>query len=258
MDEESMTRAPIRVLVVDDEPLARRGLIRMLQDHDGFEVIGECSNGGDAINAIRNENIDLILLDVEMPEHNGFEVLQLAGMASLPLVIFVTAFDRYALKAFDAHALDYVVKPVDPDRFHQALERAKVAIQNKEAGSRLQTLIDELDQSHPNPKCILTRAGGLTSLIPVEEIDWLQAADNYVRVHAGNQVFLHRETLSRLADRLHSNRFVRIHRSHIVNLDRVHQMRLIGRGDAEIQLLDGTKLTVSRRFRKNLEDLFPR
>ncbi len=252
-----MTDSTFRVLVVDDEPLARKGLVRLVAAREGFEVAGECSNGKEAVRALREESFDLVLLDVEMPELDGFGVLEEVGAAAMPHVVFVTAFDQYAARAFEAHALDYVVKPVDPDRFARALERVRSAAHAAEAGARLESLLAELGARGQHPARIAARTGGRTLLVPVEDIDWLQAADNYVRLHVGGRIVLQRETLAHLADRLDPARFVRVHRSHVVNLSRVREVRSAGRGDAVILMEDGTQLPVSRRYRAALEGALP-
>ncbi len=251
-----MTESKLRVLVVDDEPLARRGLIRLLDAQEGFEVVAECGNGLEAVQLLQREEFDLVLLDVEMPELDGFGVLEQVGADAMPPVILVTAFEQYAIRAFDAHALDYVMKPVDPKRFAQALERVQAAVHALAAKDHLQGLLRELGTSDQSPKRIAARTGGQTLLVPIDEIDWLQVADNYVRLHVGERVILHRETLAHLVGRLDPARFLRVHRSHAVNLDRVSEVHSAGHGDALILMQDGSQLPVSRRYRTALLQVF--
>lgn len=248
-----MSEAPVRVLVVDDEPAARRGLVRSVGDLPGFEVVRECKHGREAVQALGAGGADVVLLDVEMPELDGFGVIGEVGLEAMPVVVFVTAFDRYALRAFDAHALDYVLKPVDPERLAMALERARAACRAKEAGRTLAPLVEELDGRTRHPARLAARVGGRIQLVPVEEIGWIEAADNYVRLHLAGRVVLLREPLGHLVDRLDPQRFVRVHRSHAVQLDRVRELASGERGDARLSLTDGTVLPVSRRFRAALE-----
>ncbi len=253
-----MTAKDLRVLVVDDEPLARRGLARQLDAIDGFQIAGECANGRDAVDSLAGDSFDLVLLDVEMPELDGFGVLAEVGAAAMPPVIFVTAYDQYAVRAFEAHALDYVVKPVDPARLAQALGRARDAHRTVESDRGVDALLTELDDQAPRPTRIAARASGRTLLVPVEEIDWVQAADNYVRLYCKGKIVLHRETLAHLGERLDPTHFLRVHRSHVINIQRVREVRPTARGDAELWLEDGTRLPVSRSFRRALEEALGR
>ncbi len=248
-----MSEPVFRVLVVDDEPVSRRGVVRLVDAHPQFVVAGECGNGLEALEALRQQSFDLVLLDVEMPELNGLEVVQKLGVSALPIVIFVTAYDRYALQAFDAHALDYILKPVDPVRFAEALDRARVACVTKGEQKRLAALMEEMGDRLQRPARLAARSGNRLQLIPVNEIDWIEAADNYVRLHVKGRVVLQRETLSHLADRLGAERFLRVHRSHLVALDRIREFRSTSRGDGVLALSDGTEVAVSRRYRDALD-----
>ena len=248
-----MPEPPLQVLIVDDEPLARQGLARLVDGHLGFEVALKCGNGRDAVTALRAQRFGLMLLDVEMPELDGFSVLAELGEEPLPPVVFVTAYDQYAIQAFEAHALDYLLKPVDPERFGQALERVRAAHDAVTAQARLAALRKELSPEAEHPRRIAARSGGRTVLIPVDEIDWIQAAGNYVKLHVAERSVLHRETLGQLAERLDPLRFVRVHRSHLVQLARVVELRPTAHGDALLRMTDGTELAVSRVYREGLE-----
>lgn len=247
-----MAEAVYRVLIVDDEPLARQGLERLVNAHVGFEVARLCSNGRDAVSALKEQQFDLVLLDVEMPELDGFGVLVEVGVESMPPVVFVTAFDRYALRAFEAHALDYVLKPVDPERLAKSLQRARGMLPTGAPDRGLGELLAEIDAGKTHPKQIAARSGGRTKLIPVDAIRWLKAAGNYVRIHVDEEMTLHRETLAQLHNRLDPKLFIRVHRSHVVNLDHVRELRPVGHGDAQLIMANGTKLPVARGYRAGL------
>ncbi len=248
-----MPELELKVLIVDDEPLARRGLVRLVEAHAGVQVTRTCSNGRQAVLALIEERFDLVLLDVEMPELDGFGVLAEVGPAALPHVVFVTAFDRYAVRAFEAHALDYVVKPVEPARLAQTFARVRDLSRKAASEARLAGLLFELDERARRPNHLIARSGGRTRLVPVERIDWLQAAGNYVRLHLCDETVLQRETLAHLHERLDPALFVRVHRSHAVNLTRVSEIRPTGRGDAELLLVGGASLPVARGLRAQLE-----
>lgn len=249
---------PLRVLVVDDEPLARRGILRLLATRKDLELQAECRNGREAIERIGGDPPDLVLLDVEMPKISGIDVLEAIGPSEMPPVIFITAHDRYAVTAFEAHAVDYLLKPVDPARFHLALDRALETIASQEARAlrtRLGELLRRFEQREGLARRLVIREAGRVHLVPVEEIDWIEAADNYVRVHRGNRYLLQRETLTSLESRLDPKEFVRIHRSTIVRLDRIRQIVPQARGDCSLLLESGQRLAVSRRFRPRLDEL---
>lgn len=234
--------APIRTLVVDDEPLARRNLVVLLGRDPDIGPIMECGSGIEAIEAIRRCKPDLVFLDVQMPECDGFDVLEMAG-ADLPqTIIFVTAYDEYALRAFEAGALDYLLKPFDDARFGRALDRAK----------------DKLAHYAPlqpqAPKRLVVRSPGQLLFLNVSDIDWIEAASYYACLHVGRQTHVLRRTLSELERDLGEGRFIRIHRSTIVNLDRIRGLELHSAGEYEVVLESGVRLRLSRRFRKRLQD----
>jgi two-component system LytT family response regulator len=262
----------LRVLIVDDEAFARQRLRRLLTEQPDVEVIGEAANGREAIALITTHDPDVVLLDVQMPRVDGFGVLRgLDGPA--PLVIFVTAFDEHAVSAFNVHAFDYILKPVEPARFSDAIERARAQIAQSTIAERHAKLVAFLDASPGAPARELAAAsaepapaGGRAPLdrllvkeegkmyfVPVTEIDWIEAFGNYARLHTGPRTHLIRETMATLERALDVRRFARIHRSTIVNLDRVRQMDLWGSGDYMVRLADGTQLKLSRWYRDRLE-----
>ncbi|MDF2771716.1 MAG: hypothetical protein K0S86_1210 [Geminicoccaceae bacterium] len=260
----------LRVVIVDDEAFARQRLRRLLGEQPDIEIVGEASNGREAVTLITTHNPDVVLLDVQMPRVDGFGVLRaLDGPA--PLVIFVTAFDEHAVAAFNVHAFDYILKPVDPSRFAEAIERARTQITRTTAADRHAKLVAFLDASAagvsretaeiaelPNGARgpidrLLVKDDGRMYFVPVSEIDWIEAYGNYARVHTGAHTHLIRETMATLERALDVRRFARIHRSTIVNLDRVKQMDLWGSGDYMVRLADGTQLKLSRWYRDRLE-----
>jgi two-component system LytT family response regulator len=236
-------RSPkLRALVVDDEPLARSSLRILLQRDPDIESIEECGSGAEAVAEIRKAAPDLVFLDVQMPECNGFEVLELLkGDECLPVIVFVTAYDEYALRAFDAGALDYLLKPFDDSRFHLAMQRAKQKIAAQ--GSLL---------PHETPR-ITVRSAGHVAYVQIPDIDWVEAADYYVCLHVGAKSHLLRKSMAELEQELDPQIFCRIHRSTIVNLRRVRAVVVDDAGEHEVVLDGGRKLRLSRRFRKDLQ-----
>ncbi len=267
---------PIRVLVVDDEPLARSGLNKLCGMDPDLELVGECSDGRAAVAAIQQIEPDLLLLDIQMPEMDGFEVLQAVGAESMPHVIFVTAYDQFALKAFEVHALDYLLKPFDDDRFFDAIERAKQAIRGVDLGllrARLLGLLadaglgdeeetrrqrDAIPQTADRSR-FLTRIAvkevGRTVLVRVDEIDWIEAANYCAKLHTQRRVHIIRESLKALESQLNPTHFFRVSRSAIVNLDRIQEIQPFARGSQMIILKDDTSVTMSRNRREALEEL---
>jgi two-component system, LytTR family, response regulator len=246
----------IRTLIVDDEPLARQRLRRLLQADPDITILGECSDGQQAVADLRALQPDLVFLDVQMPVLDGFEVLQELGDTTLPAVIFVTAHDRYALKAFEVHALDYLLKPFDKARFAAALERAKAQIHQGNAAAmneRLQKLL-QIAPGQSSPKRLIIKSSSRIYFVRIEDIDWIEAAGNYVRLHVGKEEHLLREGLTALENKLDAGRFVRIHRSTIVNIERIRELQPVFHGDFVIILHDGTELALSRSCRDKLEE----
>jgi two-component system LytT family response regulator len=249
----------IRAIIVDDEPLARRGIRAHLKEERDVEIIAECGNGREAVSLIRELEPDLVFLDVQMPELDGFGVLEAINVARLPAVIFVTAYDTYALRAFEVHALDYLLKPFDPERFSRALERARAQIERRsisDLSQRLQSLIDDLKTNQKYAERLVIKSAGRIFFLGVEEIDWIEAADNYVRLHSGSDTHLLRETMSSLESRLDPAEFLRIQRSTIINVRRIKELHPLFRGEYEIVLLDGTRLASGRGYRNRLQELF--
>ncbi|HEY6174224.1 MAG TPA: LytTR family DNA-binding domain-containing protein [Kofleriaceae bacterium] len=250
---------PIRTLIVDDEPMARASLRVLLGGDPEIEVLGECSSGADAVAAIAAHDPELVFLDIQMPRMNGFEVLAAVGDNRRFAVVFVTAYDAYAIAAFDVQALDYVLKPFDDRRFHRAVERAKGRIRH----ARLDHIASELvhvvagasgERGDPAER-IAIRDGARTVFVALAEIDWIEAADYYVQLHVGARSYLHREPMRDLEARLDPRRFMRIHRSAIVALDRIAEMRPSAHGDHCVRLRDGTELRLSRTRRARLRAL---
>jgi len=249
----------IRTLIVDDEPLARRGIRAHLKEERDVEVISECSNGREAVRAIESESPDLVFLDVQMPELDGFGVIEAINVERLPAIIFVTAYDTYALRAFEVHALDYLLKPFDGERFHKALQRARAQIERRsisDLSHRLQSLIDDLRTNQKYAERLVIKSAGRIFFLGVEEIDWIEAADNYVRLHAGRDTHLLRETMNNLESRLDPSQFLRIHRSAIINVGRIKELHTLFRGEYEVVLRDGTRLASGRGYRDRLQELF--
>ncbi|HEV3470771.1 MAG TPA: LytTR family DNA-binding domain-containing protein [Pyrinomonadaceae bacterium] len=251
-------RAPLRVLVVDDEPLAREKIRGMADLDPELRVIGECGNGSEAIEAIQNLKPDLILLDVQMPEVGGFAVLEaLKDAGPLPPVIFITAYDHYAVRAFEVHALDYLLKPFDRERFQAAMERAKRQIRRESSNNgideRIIALLEQLREPARYSERLVVKTGGRVFFLNTDEIDWIEAEGNYVNIHTGKKSYLLRETISSLESQLDPREFVRIHRSAIVNINRIKELQPWSHGEYHILLHDGTRLTLSRSYREKLQ-----
>ena len=242
----------LRALVVDDEAPARRRIRRLLATEPGIAVVGECGDGASAIAIIARERPDLVFLDVQMPERDGFEVVKAIRPADLPAILFVTAHDRYALHAFDVHAVDYLLKPFSGERFRTAVTRARERIARRVPDPGLATLATTLRNRPDYLSRLPVRTAGRTVFVDIGAVDWLEAADNYVRLHVKQREYLVRETLAALEERLDPERFVRIHRSAMVQIDRIAETRVRSHGDADVVLRDGTKLTASRTWRERL------
>ncbi|HSU14015.1 LytTR family DNA-binding domain-containing protein [Longimicrobium sp.] len=260
---------PMRVVVADDEPLARRRVLRLLREHDDqVDVVAVCESGAQAVEAIRETRPDLVFLDVQMPEMDGFEVLEHLG-GELPAVIFVTAHDRYALRAFEVHALDYLLKPFDVERFNQALERGRTQLESRAADgpNRLVSLLEELARDRNGHAAatpgrryldwVMVKVRGKVEFLRTADIDWVEAEGNYVRLHTGTKGYLIREKIGMLEERLDPDRFLRVHRSAIVQLDRVAELHPMAAGDGILILRDGSEVKLSRGYRKRLLDRVP-
>ena len=248
----------IRAAIVDDEPLARRRIRSLLLEAEDVAVIAECANGRDAIESLVVSPPDLLFLDVQMPEIDGFDVLHALGVGRVPVVIFVTAYDQFALRAFEAHALDYLLKPFDDERFAAALRRARERIHERQGGDldrRLRALLQEARGDRGYLRRLVVPTGQRSVFIRTEEIDWIEAERNYIRLHVGGRTHLLRENLSRIESALDPATFCRIHRSTIVNIDRIQAVESLLRGEYLVVLHDGTKLTSGRSYRRNLHAL---
>ena len=256
----------IRTVIVDDEPLGRSRIAALLESEDDIEIVAQCGDGAEALRIIGDASPHLLFLDIQIPEMTGFELLRSLDHDHPPIVIFVTAHDEFALQAFDVHALDYLLKPFDDDRFHQALDRARAQLRDNAAGRmrrRLQEfLFDASGDPPPSPAGaserrrltrIVVKDGDRILFLKVDDIDWIEAADYYAKIHVGGSSYMIRETLANLEGQLDPERFVRIHRSSIVNLDRVQEMQPWFHGAFVVILVDGTELRLSRSRREHLQ-----
>ncbi len=246
----------IRALIVDDEPLGRQRIRSLLKEEADLEIVGECGNGRDAVAAIRDQQPDLVFLDVQMPGLDGFGVLEAVGPEQMPAVIFVTAHDNYALRAFEVHALDYLLKPFDRQRLRQALQRARQQItQRDKTVGQYNALLEDVQSNRKILDRLVIKSSGRVFFLKTEEIDWIEAAGNYLRLHVGGEVHLLRETMTNLETRLNSGKFIRIHRSTIVNIERIKELRPMFHGDYLVLLHDKTELTLSRSYRPRLQEI---
>ena len=251
----------IRTLIVDDEPLARERIRALLQKEADIEIIGECADGRGAVAAISKDRPDLVFLDVQMPELDGFGVLEELESEARPAVVFVTAHDKFALRAFEVHALDYLLKPFDSGRFKKALERARDRIQRQQTGElshRISELLADLKTGAKHTERLAIKSGGKVLFLKIDEIDWIEAADNYVELHIGNESHLHRETMAALEGQLPADKFMRISRSTIVNIERIKELQPMFHGEYAVILRTGMRLTLSRSHRDKLDQLLGR
>jgi len=248
----------IRALIVDDEPLAREGIHMRLKQEPDIEVIGVCGNGREAVTTILREVPDLVFLDIQMPRLDGFGVIESVGVAPMPHVIFVTAYDEHALRAFEVNALDYLLKPVDSERFFETLERARDRIRGKNLEAiteQLHKMMSALKVERKYLERLSIKSGGRIIFLGVDDIDWIEAADNYVQVHAGRESHLLHATMNSLESRLDPDQFLRIHRSAIVNIERIKELHPMFHGEYRVILKDGAQLTSGRGYRENLQKL---
>jgi two-component system LytT family response regulator len=255
------TEAKIRTIIVDDEAPARARIRQLLKQEADFAVVAECANGGQAVEAIQRERPDLVFLDVQMPRLGGLEVCREAAAdgTPLPMIIFVTAYDEYALKAFEVHAVDYLLKPFDRERFIQALSHVRQQMgRTKQTAveSRLAAVLEDLSPGSKKPGRLIFKENGRIIFVRPESIDWIEADGNYLRLHAGEGSHYVRETLASLESQLPEEKFMRISRSIIVNLDRVKELQPLFYGDFAVILQDGSRLNMSRSYRDRLEALF--
>lgn len=256
-----MTAPRVRTIIVDDEPLARGHLRTLLAEHPAIEVAGEATNGQEAIALIAREQPDLVLIDIQMPELDGFGVVQSIGADRMPVTIFVSAFDEYALRAFEAHALDYVMKPVDRERFYRALERAISAVSmgsRTDARGAFARLVTQLEADRPVTDRLAIKQDGRVIFLRTADIDWIETDGDHVRIHIGPHVYVHRATLTRMEERMPAGRFLRIHRSTLVNVERIRELQPWFQGDYVLILQDGTRLTSGRTYREPIRQFLGR
>ena len=246
-----------RTLVIDDEHLARERLLKLLRAEPEVDVLGEAGNGRDAVALIRQTKPDLIFLDVQMPELDGFGVLAELADSERPAVIFVTAHDKFALRAFEVHAVDYLLKPFDKERFQTALRRALDQFARQQRApmhAQISALLQELRPTQQSDR-LAVKIDGRVLFLKIADLDWVEAADNYVSLHVGKDTHLLRETMANIEQRLPSEKFIRISRSTIVNMDRIRELQPMFHGEYSVILRDGTKLTLSRSHRDKLQQL---
>lgn len=251
----------IRTIIIDDEPLARTRIKTLLREHDGFDIVAECADGASAIESIEKLRPDLIFLDVQMPECSGLEVLEALDEDVRPLVVFVTAYDAYAVRAFDFHALDYILKPLDRERFNDAVKRIRQSVDRNDLevlNRKLSQLIESSQKERRFLNRVIIKASGRVTFLRVVEIDWIEAAGNYVRIHWGEQSHLLRETMNALEEKLDPEMFLRIHRSVIVNIDRIKELQPAFHGDYFVILKNNKQLPLSRGYRERIEPFLGR
>lgn len=249
----------IKTLIVDDEPLARDRVKRFLRDEHDIRIVGECGNGTEAIEAITGQKPDLVFLDIQMPEKNGFEVVKALDPQSMPSIIFVTAYDQYALQAFDVHALDYLLKPFNRERLHRAVAHARDHIEHKSLGNldeRLASLIADIRCEKKYLERLVVKSVGRVFFLKTDEIDWIEAAGNYVKLHTGRESHMIRETMNGIEAKLNPDKFLRIHRSTVVHIDRIKELHPMFSGDYAVILRNGTELALSRNYRERFLELF--
>ena len=253
-----MKNAPIRALIADDEALARKFIRRMLKDNHDVEIVGECSNGKDAVAMIRKQNPDVVFLDVQMPEMDGFAVLESIGVDQLPEIIFTTAYEEYAIRAFELHALDYLLKPFDQARFKDAIQHAKERLRSqrqKDGRLQMSALLESIKNKPQYLERLVIKTGGRITFLSTDEINWIEADDKYVHLHTGKVSPMVRQTLNAMEAQLDPRKFSRIHRSAIVNVERIKELQPLFSGEHSILLEDGTKLTLSRSYKDKLFEL---
>lgn len=241
----------LRALIVDDEALARRRVRRLLAAHPDVQVVGECADGAEALESIRRLRPTLLFLDIQMPEVDGFAVLEALAAGTVPAVVFVTAHDEHALRAFDVHAVDYLLKPIARERFDRALARARreAGTGGPDAGWRAL-----LEERRAQATRLALKCDGRLVLVDIARVDWIEADGNYVRLHAGRDTHFVRDTLRALEARLSGRRFVRVHRGTLVNAERIREVHPLPGGEQELVLEDGTRLRASRGYRQRLEE----
>jgi len=254
-----MATRKLTVVVADDEPLARERVLSLLAAEPDMEVVAQCRDGEEAVRAISERRPDLVLLDIQMPRMDGFDVIGAIGADRMPALIFVTAFDTHAIRAFEVRALDYLLKPFGRDRFQQTLQHARAILERRRAGDlgrRLLALVNDI-KTEPGPTRLdrlVVKSGGRVFFLRTDQLDWIEAAGNYVRLHLGEESHLFRETMNRMESRLDPKRFVRIHRSRIVNTERIKELQPWFNGEYVVVLRNGARLPLSRGYRDKLQE----
>ena len=249
----------ITALIIDDEPLARDKIRRLLRTETDIKIIGEAMSGAEAVELIERLKPDLVFLDIQMPEMNGFEVLQTIENNKMPAVIFVTAYDKYAIKAFEIHALDYLLKPFDSERLQSALNRVRQYLEARNHGifdEKLLSLLSDLKAEKDYPRRFVLKTAGRVFFIKTSDIDWIEAAGNYVKLHTGKDAHLLRETMNKTEAKLNPEKFLRIHRSSLVNIEKIKELNPLFNGDYIVIMQDKTELTLSRNYHDRLRQLF--
>jgi two-component system LytT family response regulator len=246
----------IRAIIVDDEPLAREKVQLFAGSEPDIEIVAQCGNGQEAIDAYHRHKPDLLFLDIQMPEINGFDVLQhLQAHLPLPGIIFITAYDEFALRAFEFHALDYLLKPYDRERFSKAVSHARDAIgsrpQSEITAQQIRTLLESIKQSPAKLERLIVKTNGRIIFLRIEEIDWMEAAGNYVKLHVGSETHLMRETMNKLEEQLNPQQFIRIHRSTIINIAKIKELQPYFNGEYTVTLQNNTTVILSRGYRES-------
>jgi two-component system LytT family response regulator len=248
----------VKTLIADDEQLARERMRQLLANRPEIDLVAECADGREAVSQIQQKSPDLIFLDIQMPELDGFAVLGAVNLEPMPVIVFVTAHDKFALRAFDVHAVDYLLKPFDRERFESALSRALEQVKHRADPARTQAQAAVLTEMQPAAKPadrLAVKSGGRITILKTADIDWVEAAHNYVEIHEGKQSHLLRETMGGIEQKLPPEKFVRISRSVIVNVDRIKELQPTFYGEYKVTLLNGKVLTLSRRYRSKLPQL---
>jgi two-component system LytT family response regulator len=255
----------VRIIIADDEQLARQKLRLLLDSEPQVEVVAECHNGAQTLSAIRSCRPDLLLLDIQMPDLDGFQVLSEVSPAEMPVVIFTSAYDQYAIRAFEAHALDYLLKPFDQERLHHAIERARFELWNAKGRDITNRILDMLSRVKSEKQItpeydgrLVIKTKGRIIFLNLDEIDWIEASANYVRLNVGRESHLFRETISRVSERLNPNNFIRIHRSMIVNVQKIKELIPVNSGEYIVVLKSGKELSCSRGYRANVQQMIAR
>jgi two-component system LytT family response regulator len=248
----------MRTIIADDESPARQKLRIMLGSEPGVQLLAECQDGGETIRALAEFKPDLLMLDIQMPDLDGFEILSRISPDAMPIIIFTTAYDRHAVRAFEAHALDYLLKPFDQERLHQAVNRARSELLRAKDRDATHRILDYLSESAERPRSdrrLVVKAGGRIVFLSFDEIDWVEAAANYVKINVGKQSYLLRKGIGEIEERLGPTQFVRIHRSIIVNIKRIKELQPVNSGEYIVVLKDGKEVSCSRGYRAGLQQL---